>query len=212
MDKLSAYLKDPLFLALLAFIVILAAFNIQQRLRRRIVWKQLAAETGLQFSKHRTSLYRDMQLSGVYRKRPLTLIESVSQRLQADDHLLKMPDKRRNTTMTATDIRLQIAIPQGLKMSLHRIITIGEATRVTGDAEIDRRFNITSEPDWLAPKALAYANIRQKILQLKMGGNISLQGTELLFYQTGRIADGRYLRFLLDFLSDLADALEAIAV
>jgi len=207
MDKLLEYIKDPLFLALIVFIVLLLTFNILQRLGRGRVWKQIAAETGLQFSKHRTATYRDQQLSGIYRKRLLALIESASEE-QRDTY--RLPSERRdNRTNTSTDIRLKINVPQGIKMRLYRVITFGGAAQVTGDTEIDRRFNITSEPDWLAQKVLASSNIHQKIPRLKMGGNIFVQETELLFSQPGRISDGKYLRYLFDFLSDLADAVEA---
>lgn len=205
MDKLLEYITNPLFLALIVFLVLLLTFNILQRLGRGRAWKQIAAETGLQFSKHRTATYRDQQLSGIYRERSLALIESVSEEYDADRRRSERGDNRTNTD---TDIRLKINVPQGIKMKLNRVITIGEATRVTGNAEIDRHFNITSEPDWLAPKVLTSANVRQKLPRLKMGGNIFVQEAELLFNQPGRISDGKYLRFLLDFLSDLADAVE----
>ena len=205
MDKLLEYITNPLFLALIVFLVLLLTFNILQRLGRGRAWKQIAAETGLQFSKHRTATYRDQQLSGIYRERSLALIESVSEEYDADRRRSERGDNRTNTD---TDIRLKINVPQGIKMKLNRVITIGEATRVTGKAEIDRHFNITSEPDWLAPKVLTSANVRQKLPRLKMGGNIFVQEAELLFNQPGRISDGKYLRFLLDFLSDLADAVE----
>jgi hypothetical protein len=97
-------------------------------------------------------------------------------------------------------------------MSLNRVITIGEAAQVTGDGEIDRHFNITSEPDWLAKKVLASINVHQKLPQLKMGSSIIVQAAELLFTHTGRISDGKYLRFLFDFLGDLADAVETAAM
>ena len=205
MNKLLEYITNPLFLALIVFLVLLLTFNILQRLGRGRAWKQIAAETGLQFSKHRTATYRDQQLSGIYRERSLALIESVSEEYDADRRRSERGDNRTNTD---TDIRLKINVPQGIKMKLNRVITIGEATRVTGNAEIDRHFNITSEPDWLAPKVLTSANVRQKLPRLKMGGNIFVQEAELLFNQLGRISDGKYLRFLLDFLSDLADAVE----
>jgi len=206
MDKLLEYITNPLFLTLIVFLVLLLTFNILQRLGRGRAWKQIAAETGLQFSKHRTATYQDQQLSGIYRKRQLALTESVSEEQR---NTYRLPSERRdNRTDTSTDIRLKINVPQGIKMKLNRVITIGEATRVTGNAEIDRHFNITSEPDWLAPKVLTSANVRQKLPRLKMGGNIFVQEAELLFNQPGRISDGKYLRFLLDFLSDLADAVE----
>lgn len=56
------YLTNPLFLALIAFILLLLLFDILQRLRRANVWEQIAADTGLQFSKHRMAGYRDQHL------------------------------------------------------------------------------------------------------------------------------------------------------
>jgi len=208
MDKLLEYITNPLFLALIVFILLILAFNIVQRLGRSRVWKQIAAETGLQFSKHRTATYRDQQLSGIYRKRQLTLIESESEDYRADQ---RQRSREGNQANTDTEIRQKINLSQGIKMRLNRVITIGEATPITGDAEIDRHFNITSEPDWLAKKVLTSCNIRQKLPHLKMGGSILVQESELLFNQPGRISDGKYLRFLLDFLGDLADAVEAAA-
>jgi hypothetical protein len=209
MDKLLEYITNPLFLVLIVFIVLLLTFNILQRLGRGRAWKQIAAETGLQFSKHRTATYRDQQLSGIYRKRPLALIESVSEDYHAD-RLRR--SRESNQTNTDTEIRLKINISQGFKMRLNRVVVIGEASQVTGDAEIDRHFNITSEPDWLAKKVLASSNIHQKLPQLKMGSSIFVQEAELLFTQPGRISDGKYLRFLFDFLGDLADAVETAAI
>lgn len=206
MDKLLEYITNPLFLVLIIFIVLLLTFNILQRLSRDRVWKQIAAETGLQFTKHRTATYRDQQLSGIYRKRQLALIESESEEYHADRR-----SRESNQTNTDTDIRIKINISHGIKMRLNRVIAIGEAAQVTGDVEIDRHFNITSEPDWLAKKVLTSSNVRQELPRLKMGGNIFVQEPELLFDQPGRISDGKYLRFLFDFLSDLADAVEAAA-
>jgi len=209
MDKLLEYLTNPLFLVLIVFIVLLLAFNILQKLGRGKVWKQIAAEMGLQFSKHRTATYRDQQLSGIYRKRPLALIESESEEYQADQRRLSRDS---NQTNTDTEIRLKINISKGIKMSLNRVIAIGETAQVTGDAEIDRHFNITSEPDWLAKKVIASSNIHPTLPQLKMGSSIFIQKDELLFTHPGRISDGKYLRFLFDFLVDLADAVETAAI
>ncbi len=208
MDKLLKYITDPLFIALIVFIVLLLIFNILQKLGRGRAWKQIAADLGLQFSKHHTATYRDRQLSGTYRNRQLTLIESESAEYHADRRRLQ---RERSQTNTDTDIRLKMNISKGIKMRLNRVITIGEAAQVTGDEEIDRHFNITSEPDWLAKKVLASANIRQKLPQMKWG-NIFVHDAEILFTKRGRISDGKYLRFLLDFLSDLADAVETAAM
>jgi len=196
---------------LIGFIMLALIVNILQRLRRGKAWGQIVAETGLQFSKTKTGTYRDRRLSGVYRKRPLVLIESMSEVYRAD--------QRRNLGSNqdiGTEIKIKINIPKGYKMRLNRVVAIGNVTQVTGDAEIDRHFKITSEPNWLAPKVLASSNIRQKLPGLKIGGNIFVheivQETELLFRQSERIPDDNYLRFLLDFLSDLADAVEAAAI
>jgi len=197
MDKLLEYITNPLFLVLIVFIMLLAILNILQKLGRGSVWKQIAAEMGLQLSKHQTTTYRDRQLSGIYRKRPIALIESVSQ--------------GSNQANTDTEIRIKINIPQSIKMKLNRVISIGEAVQVTGDTEIDRHFDITSEPDWLAQKVLAYSNVHQKLPGLKMGGNIFVQKAELHFNQLGRISDGKYMHYLFDFLADLADAVEVAA-
>jgi hypothetical protein len=205
MDKLMEYVTNPLFLVLIGFIMLIFIFNTVQKLGRGKAWKQIAAETGLQFSKHQSGTYRDQQMSGNYRGRSITLTESIS---EERDKFRGMSERRDTRTNTSTDIRVKINVPQDIKMKLNRIITIGEATRVTGDAEIDSHFSITSDPDWLAPKVLASATIRQKLPQLKMGGTIFVKGAEILFDQPGRISDGKYLRFLLDFLSDIADAVE----
>jgi hypothetical protein len=188
--------------------MLLLIFNILQRLGRGRVWKQIVADTGLQFSKHKTATYRDQQLSGIYRKRPLTLTESVSEEYHADR---LRTSQENNQTNIDTEIRIKINIAKGNKMRVNRVLTIGEGAQVTGDVEIDRHFNITSEPNWLAQKVLASSNIHQKLSGLKLGGNIFVQEAELLFSQPGRISDGNYLRFLFDFLGDLADAVEAAA-
>jgi hypothetical protein len=206
MDKMLKFVNDPLFLALIVFILLFLLFDILKRLGRGRAWKQIAADTGLQFSKHKTATYRDQQLSGTYRKRPLAIIESVSGYYLAE--------QRRNwdrDTHTDTDIRMKINIPAGYKMGLNRVLTIGEGTYVTGNAEIDRNFNITSEPNWLAPKVLASPTVQQKLRGLKMGSSIFVQDATILFHQNGRISDGNYLRLLLDFLGDFADIVEAAA-
>jgi len=209
MDKLLEYTTNPLFLVLILFIVTLLTFNILQKLGRGRIWKQIAAEMGLQFSKHRTGTYRDQQLGGIYRKRPLTLIESESEEYNADK---RQHSGDSNQINIDTEIRLEIKISKGIKMRLNRVVVIGEANKITGDAEIYRHFNITSEPDWLAKKVLSYSNIHQKLPRLKMGGSIFVKEAVLIFDQTGRITDGKYLRFLFDFLSDLADAVETAAI
>ena len=208
MDKILEYITNPLFIVLIVFIVLITSLNILQKLGRGRVWKQIAAEMGLQFTKHQTATYRDQQLSGIYRKRPIALIESMSEEYHAD----RLRNSREsNQTNTDTEIRIKINISKGNKMRLDRVIAVGEGAQVTGDAEIDRHFNFTSEPNWLAQKVLASSNIHQKLPGLKMGGNIFVQEAELLFSQSGRISDGKYLRFLFDFLGDLADAVEAAA-
>ncbi len=208
MDRLLEYITNPLFLVLIGFIMLFLVFDTLQKLGRGRVWKQIAAEMGLKFSKHRTATYRDQQLSGVYRQRPITLIESVSENYHGD-RLRRSQEI--NKTNTDTEIRIKINVPQGVKMKLNRVITIGGAAQVTGDAEIDRHFNITSDPDWLALKVLSSPNVHQKLPGLKMGGTIFVQVAALLFTQPGRISDGKYLRFLFEFLGDLADAVEAAA-
>lgn len=208
MDKLLEYINNPLFLVLIVFVVLLITFNILQRLGRSRAWKQIAAETGLQFSKHQTATYRDRQLSGFYRKRSLTLTERESEEYRADR---RGGSQVSNPTDTDTEIRLKINIPQSIKMKVQRVIAIGEVTQVTGDSEIDRLFNITSEPGRLAPKVLASSVVRPRLPGLKIGGSILVQGADLIYNQTGRISDGKYLRFLFEFLCDLADAVEAAA-
>jgi hypothetical protein len=205
MDKLMEYITNPLFLVLIIFIMLIFIFNTVQKLGRGKAWKQIANETGLQFSKHQSGTYRDQQLSGNYRGRSITLTESMS---EERDKFRGMSESRDNRLNISTDIRLKVNVPQDIKLKLNRIITIGEATRVTGDAEIDRHFNATSKPDWLVLKVLTSTTIRQKLPQLKMGCTIHIQGAEILFDKPGRISDGKYLRFLLDFLCDLADAVE----
>ena len=209
MDMLLKYITDPLFLLLIVFIVLLLAFNILQRLGRGRAWKQIAAETGLQFSKHRTATYKDQQLSGMYRKRSLTLTERESEEYHADR---RRSPQGSNSANTDTEIRLKVNIPQSIKMKVDRIITIGEAGKAIGDPEMDRHFNATSEPDRLAKNVLASSAIRQKLPGLKMGGSILVQKAELIFNQPGRISDGKYLRFLLDLLADMADELEFASI
>jgi hypothetical protein len=208
MNTLLEYITNPLSLVLIVFIFFLLTFNILQRLGRGRAWKQIAAETGLQLSKHRTATYKDQQLSGIYRKRSLTLTESESEEYRADR---RRGSQESNSANTDTEIRLKTNIPKSIKMGVHRVIAIGEAAQVTGDSEIDRRFNITSEPGRLAQKVLASSSIRPQLLHLKMGGRIIIQEADLIFSQPGRISDGKYLRFLFVFLSDLADAVEAAA-
>src|SRR4030042_5117631 len=117
MDNLMEYITNPLFLVLIVFIALLLTCNILQKLSRGRVWKQIAAEMGLQFSKHRTATYRDQQLSGIFRKRPLTLIESESYEYRADRR-----SRESNQTNTDTEIRLKINISKGIKMRLNRVI------------------------------------------------------------------------------------------
>jgi hypothetical protein len=208
MDQLMAYLTNPLFLVLIAFIVLLLAFNTVQKLGRGRAWKQIAAETGLQFSQHRTGTYTDQQLGGVYRKRSLTLTERESQEYRADRH---RDSQEGNRADTDTEIRLAIDAPQSVKMKIVRVIVLGEAARVTGDTELDRRFDISSVPTGLAQKALAPSAIRSQLSRLKVGSTIRVEDSKLIFNQAGRISDGRYLRFLFEFLSGLADGVETAA-
>ncbi len=209
MDMLLKYIADPLFLVLIVFIVLLLAFNVLQRLGRGRAWKQIAAETGLRFSKHRTATYKDQQLSGIYRKRSLALTERESQEYHADR---RRSPQEGNSANTDTEIRLNVNIPQHIGMRIDRVITIGEAAQATGDPEIDRLFNITSEPARLAKIVLASYAIRGKIPHLKMGAGILVQKAELIFSQPGRISDGKYLRFLFDFLCDMADEVESASM
>jgi hypothetical protein len=205
MEKLVEFVTNPLFLVLIGFIMLLLTFNFLQRLSRSRVWKQIATDFGLLFSKHQTATYRDQQLSGVYRKRPITLIESISEEHRADR---LRSSSERGQTNTDTEIRIKLNISKDVKMRLHRIIVIGEADQATGDINIDRHFTITSEPNWLTKKLLASPNIYKKLHGLKMGGDIRIAEAELYFTQTGCITDGKYLRFLFDFLGDLADVVE----
>jgi hypothetical protein len=209
MEKIVDYITNPLFLTLILFVVILLTYNILQRLGRSSVWKQIADETGLQFTKHRTATYRDQQLSGIYRKRQLTLIESESEDYHADQH---RRSRTNNSNNIDTEIKQIIDISQDIKMRVERIITIGEATKVTGDAEIDRHFNITSEPDWLAKKVFTTSKIRQKLSRIKMGSSIFIKDGKLLYNYPGIISDGKYIRFLFEFLSDLAETVEASTI
>lgn len=205
MDKVLDFATDPLFLVLIIFIVILAGFNTIRKLGRGKAWKQIAAETGLQFTKHETDSYHDQQLSGMYRNRHLTLTESVS-----DETNARRRENQRggNRVDTSTDIRIPLNIPKTVRLKLNRILAIGQVTPVTGYPEIDRNYEVNSEPDWLAAKVLTSASIRQELSGLKMGGTIYIQDAGLLFDQAGRISDASYLRFLFDFLSDLADTVE----
>ncbi len=205
MDKLMEYIANPLFLVLIGFILLLTAFNIVQKLGRGRAWKQIAAETGLQFSRHRTGTYKDQQLIGVYRKRFLTLTERESQEYHADR---RQGSQSANTTDIDTEIRLKIDAPQSIQMKIMRVIVIGEAARAGGDPELDRRFSITSVPGGLAQKALAPSAVRSQLPRLKAGSSILVQDSDLIYNQTGRITDGGYLRFLFEFLSGLADGVE----
>lgn len=208
MNHLFDFPRDPLFLALIGFIVLMLVFTILQKLRRSLSWRRMAARLGLQFSRVNTSAYHEQRLSGLYRQRSLTISETVSARYRAIQR--RYTDDRQKTE---TEIRLKVNLPPGYRISIARAVTIGEATPLTGNAEIDRHFSISSEPAWLALKALTSLNVRQNLLRLKLGGRIFIQEipqeTYLVFSKLGRIADEGYLRFLMDFLSDLADSMEA---
>lgn len=138
----------------------------------------------------------------------MTISETVSAEYRATQR--RFTDDRQETE---TEIRLKVNLPSGYRIRIARALTIGEAARVTGDDEIDRHFTISSEPAWLAAKALTSLNIRQNLLRLRSGGRIFIQETQqethLVFSKPGRLADEGYLRFLIDFLSDLADYMEA---
>lgn len=208
MNYVFNFLSDPLFLAVIGFIVLMLVFTILQKLRRSLSWRRMAASLGLQFSRVNTSAYHEQRLSGLYRQRSLTISETVSARYRAIQRRY-INDRQK----TETEIRLKVNLPPGYRISIARAVTIGEATPLTGNAEIDRHFSISSEPAWLALKALTSLNARQNLLRLKLGGRIFIQEipqeTYLVFSKLGRIADEGYLRFLMDFLSDLADSMEA---
>lgn len=76
-----------------------------------------------------------------------------------------------------------------------------------GDDEIDRRFVIKSKPETFAASLLSYINLRQRLLEARRL-NVEVDGREITFEQVGVIRDVERLRFLIDLLSDLADAVE----
>jgi hypothetical protein len=196
-------LTNPLFFVLVGFILLLAVINLWRKVRRSNAWDKLAAETGMQLAKNHHGSYIDRTLSGIYRKRPIALEESTSSEFQQR--------KRDNGSQTDTLTTLRVSIEglQGAHLRFNRIISIAsEPELITGDEEIDRHFQVESQPDWLAKTVLTSPNIRQKITQLKIGGTVHMQETEIFFEQIGIVADEAYLRFLLDFLSDLADVVE----
>lgn len=197
------FLTNPLFFALVGFILLLVVINIWQKIRRSSAWDKLAAETGMQLSKNHHGSYIDRSLNGIYRRRSIALAEITSSEFQ---------QRRRDygsQTDTQTTLRVSIEGLQGATLRFNRVISIGSTPEpITGDDEIDRNFHVESQPDWLAKTVLTAPSIQQKLMQFKIGGMIYLQETEILFEQTGIVAEETYLRFLLDFLSDLADVVE----
>jgi hypothetical protein len=197
------FVNNPLFFALVGFILLLVVINLWQKAHRASAWDKLAAETGLKLSKNHNGSFVELTLSGIYRGRELTLSEGTSSVYQQHKR------NHEGQTDTATTLRININGLQGARLRFNRVILIGSTPEpVTGDEEIDRHFQLESQPDWLAKTALTSPNVRQKLVQLKTGGTIFVQESEILFEQSGIVTEEAYLHFLLDFLSDLADVVE----
>ncbi len=201
-EPLIRFLTDPLFLILVAFIVLMAVITLVRRQGRQRAWKQLEDDLGFRTSRERSGEYQAEVLSGTYRGREVRIAESVT------------PDGRnrrageRNERHRSTDISLKVNDLQGAKFRLYRVLAIGGVKPVTGDESLDRNFTLESTPPELVRQIMTSINVRQRIMELKNGGTITGSGREICYSQSDVIPNGNYLRFLLDFLSDVADAID----
>jgi hypothetical protein len=199
---MSTLLSDPIFVILTLALLGSIGYNVWQVVYRNRAWKQVMADTSLQFEQHKKAGDRDQTLSGVYHRHKLTL---------ADTNLPVYRNGKRKSDMltnASTNLHVTLENPQGLKLILHRTTQIKKITPI-GIEEFDDRFNTTCEPEDFAKTLLASASLREKLQQLKPGGLFELKENELVYDQTGRIMDAAEIIFLMDVTCSLADAIEA---
>ena len=199
MEKL---LSDPLFIFLTLALIASIGYNIWQIIERNKAWTQVMAETNLRLEEHKEKKNRDKTLSGVYRHRQLVLADSAQS--------VYRNGKRTSSMLTnaTTNLHVALAQPQTNKLTLHRTNNVKKSLPV-GDEEFEGRFNISCEPDGFAQAFLAQESLRQKLLQIKPGGQIEIKENEVVYDQTDRVLNPERILTLLDMACSVADAVDA---
>jgi hypothetical protein len=76
------------------------------------------------------------------------------------------------------------------------------------EEEFDQAFTVLSEPSDFARAVLAESELESYLLHLRDGTEIELHGDALSLERIGLENDVEYLRFYLDLLAELAEAIE----
>jgi hypothetical protein len=195
-------LNDPIFIFLTLALIAAIGFNAWQVYTRNKAWKQVTADTGLQYAEHNKGADRDQTLSGVYRHHQLVLAESSKPVYR---------NGKRSTNMftnASTRVSVTFKAPQTNKLTLQRTSNSKNTTPI-GDEEFESRFNITCEPEGFAKAFLAKESLRQKLLELKPGGLVDINESEIVYDQTGRVIESAQILVLFDVVCSVADAVEA---
>lgn len=195
----SAFLPALLCLFTSGVFVVAAALGYLRSQRRNAAWQEFAARNGLQFEPGGLLSYPSV--SGRYRGRNVLL-----------KNIRRTHSRRRSRTYTRLTVFLENRA--GIRFALYDedvlsglFTALGAQDVRTGDAQVDGRFVIKSQPEAFARRLFAAPALRERLLQVKPM-NLTLTGSELTFERQDILDDPAQLQSLFDLLTEVADVIE----
>jgi hypothetical protein len=166
--------------------------------REQETWRELAGRVGLVFEPKG-------YVSGAYRGRNLMLDSFVYREAEGGDYVgtrISLDvDNRANISLS-----LQKRFLNSISMSISK--NFGTPIVESGCPEIDGRFFVISRPPPIVNTLFSHEELCQKAQQTRSVYEIELTKNKLYLITEGYNKDAELLMRLLDFLSDMAEAIE----
>ena len=153
-------------------------------------WKKLAEETGLILEDNSLlGIMKNQKISGKYRGYPLEM----------SGYSVGYGRYRKHYT------KVEIELPESLNgsFSISKRGFWQKNLEMTGIKEFDRRFNYSSDIDWISDRVLRNREIEDGLYDLHpqcRTMQLSATDKQVFFQERGRIKDAEYMNELMDFL------------
>ena len=168
-------------------------------------WIELSESTGLEFKPGGWFMVgTSPRVAGDYGGRRLELYCYMSQQDSDTSDYTHLALDVQNPTDAS--FRLEHA---PIVRAIDRLFRRGAETSFA-DEEFHEVFTVHSDPSDFAPTLLAESELEYHLLHLRENTEIELRGNRLSLERIGLEKDVEYLRFCLDLLSELADAVEHV--
>ena len=171
-------------------------------------WSELVRRTDLTCQVGSAWLSNPVYLEGIYQERFVVLKNS------SDRGMFSLPSTRIEMmidNMSNASLRLRGPYPKNEKDSTDEILTDIFSAAKLKQVGHEQRFFVGASHVHLTTRLLSLETVQEKLKNLDQPVKIILEKSRIYFDHPGLIYDAEYLCFLLDLVSDIANAVERTA-